>query len=49
MVIAPENGVYKLCSGAYNYTVKADGYAELNGTFNVSPSLESKEITAEMK
>lgn len=48
-VIAPENGVYKLCSGAYNYTVNADGYAEFNGAFNVSPSLESKEITAAMK
>lgn len=42
------DGKYNLCDGVYNYTVKADGYADVNDTLELSAATESKEIIVEM-
>lgn len=48
-VIAPESdGTYKLCDGVYSYTVTADGYADAVGSLELTPAMESKEITVKM-
>lgn len=43
--ILPENsGVYRLCDGRYNYTVKAAGIDDKTGTLELSPASESKTV-----
>lgn len=47
-VMAPEDGVYKLSYGSYDYVVTADGYAMKTGSFSVTNETNEQTVTVDM-